>query len=87
MRLFMQSISREVRKWFKALRAMSIPDFAPFETSFLSRWVDKNNPLQLLTQYNNMKRALEEMMQEFSTRFMKVYNSIPTEVQPPLRAA
>jgi hypothetical protein len=33
-----------------------------------------------------MKKALEEMMQEFSARFMKVYNSIPVEVQPPPRA-
>jgi hypothetical protein len=29
-----------------------------------------------------MKKALEEMVQEFSTHFMKVYKSIPAEVQP-----
>jgi hypothetical protein len=34
MRLFAQSLSGEVRKWFKALQAASIPDFAAFETSF-----------------------------------------------------
>jgi hypothetical protein len=83
MRLFVQSLSGEVRKWFKALQAASIPDFAAFETLFLARWGDKKNPLQLLTQYNNIKISPNETVQEFSTRFMKVYNSIPMEVKPP----
>jgi hypothetical protein len=30
-----------------------------------------------------MKKAPEETMQEFSTHFLKVYNSIPAEVKPP----
>jgi hypothetical protein len=80
MRLFAQSLSGEVRKWFKSLSATSIQDFVAFETSFITRWEDKKNPFQLLMQYNNMKRALEETVQEFSTRFMRIYNSIPAEV-------
>jgi hypothetical protein len=86
MRLFAQSLSGEVRKWFKALPAASILNFAAFETLFLAVWGDKKNPLQLLNQYNNIKRSSNETVQEFSTRFMKVYNSIPIEVKPPLRA-
>jgi hypothetical protein len=34
-----------------------------------------------------MRRAPDETIQEFSARFIKVYNSIPTEVKPPLRVA
>jgi hypothetical protein len=34
-----------------------------------------------------MRRSRDETIQEFSTRFMKVYNSIPTEVKPPPKAA
>jgi hypothetical protein len=83
MRLFAQSLSGDVRKWFKSLPPTSIRDFATFETSFLNKWGDKKNPLQLLTQYNNMKKALEEIVQEFSAHFLKVYNSIPAEVKPP----
>jgi hypothetical protein len=83
MRLFMQILSGEVRKWFKALPATNIQYFTTFETSFITRWGDKKNPLQLLTQYNNMKRVSDEMVQELSACFMRVYNSIPTEVQPP----
>jgi hypothetical protein len=83
MRLFTQSLSGEVIKWFKSLPAASILDFVSFETPFLARWGDKKNPLQLLTQCNNIKISPNEMVQEFLTRFMKVYNSIPTEVKPP----
>jgi hypothetical protein len=87
MRLFAQILSGDVRKWFKSLPPMSIRDFAAFERSFLNKWGDKKNPLQLLTQYNNMKKAPEETVQEFSAHFLKVYNSIPAEVNPPPGAA
>jgi len=50
MRLFVQSLSGEVRKWFKALPAAIIHDFEAFETLFLARWGDKKNSLQLITQ-------------------------------------
>lgn len=87
MRLFALSIVGEVKKWFKGLAAGSIPDFPGFEIVFLRKWEDKKNPLQLLTQYNSLKRDVVETVQEFSTRFMKVYNAIPDQVKPPLGAA
>jgi hypothetical protein len=33
-----------------------------------------------------MRRSLDEIVQEFSAIFIKFYNSIPTEVNPPPRA-
>jgi len=63
LRLFAQILSGEVKKWFKALPSASIPDFAAFESIFLARWGDKKNPLQLLTQYNNIKRSPGETEQ------------------------
>jgi hypothetical protein len=83
MRLFSQSLSGDVRKWFKSLSPTIVQDFIAFETSFLNKWGDKKNPLQLLTQYNNKKKALEETMQEFSACFLKVYNLIPAKFKPP----
>jgi hypothetical protein len=62
MRIFVQSLSGDVRKWFKSFPPMSIWDFTAFERSFLNKWGDKKNPLQLLTQYNNMKKTPEEMV-------------------------
>ena len=37
----------------------------------------------MLEQYKNLKRLLVEIVQDFSTRFMKVYNSIPDQVNLP----
>jgi hypothetical protein len=54
MSLFAQSLVGEVIKWFRALPTTSIVNFEAFETCFLAKWGDKKNPLQLLTQYNNM---------------------------------
>jgi hypothetical protein len=62
MRLFTQSLAGYVRKWFRALPPASIVDFDTFEISFLAKWGDKKNPLQLLTQYNNMKRSPDEIV-------------------------
>ena len=87
MSLFTQILAGDVRKWFRALAPGSIADFTAFETIFLARWGDKKNPLQLLTHYNNMKRSPDEIVHEFSARFMKVYNAIPDEVKPPPKAA
>jgi hypothetical protein len=58
--LFAQSLLGEVGKWFKYIPTTSIPNFATFETIFLAIWGDKKNPLQLLTQYNNVKRSPSE---------------------------
>jgi hypothetical protein len=87
MRLFSQSITGEVRKWFKALPTVSIINFEAFETSFLAKWGDDKNPLQLLIQYNNMRRSPNETVQDFSSRFVKVYNLIPIEVKHPPKVA
>jgi hypothetical protein len=45
LRLFAQSLSGEVKKWFKTLLASSILNFVSFETLFLAMWGDKKNPL------------------------------------------
>ena len=56
MRLFAQSLSKEAKKWYKYLPARSIRNFAAFQTAFLDRWDDKQSPLQVLCQYNNIKK-------------------------------
>ena len=49
LRLFAQSFSGEVKKWFRGLQAGSIHDFQKFEIVFLGKWEKKRNSLQLLT--------------------------------------
>ena len=43
--LFDQSLSGEVKKWFRVLPTDSIPNFQHFERLFLSRWEEKKNPV------------------------------------------
>ena len=87
MRLFAQSFYGEVKKWFRGLTARNIHDFQEFEIAVLGKWERKKNSLPLLTQYNNSKRGPTESVQDFSTRFMRTYDAIPTDVKPPLGVA
>lgn len=45
-------------------------------------WQEKKNPLQILDEYNSMKRNPNEIVQEFTNRFNMVYNSIPDDMKP-----
>ena len=82
MRLFVLSLSGEAKKWFKYLPTRSIHTFAAFQTAFLERWDDKRSPLQVMSQYNSLKKGGFESIHEFSSRFMRTYNSIPADIKP-----
>ena len=56
MRLLAQSLSGEAKKWYKYLPVGSIRNFATFQTTLLDRWDDKQSPLQVQSQYNNIKK-------------------------------
>jgi hypothetical protein len=83
MRLFAQSLTGEVKKWFKTLPAASITDLAAFQRSFLDRWGVKKDPLQILSEYENIKRNQGESVQDYCTRFNNLYNAIPADIKPP----
>jgi hypothetical protein len=50
---------------------------------FLDRWVIMGNVLLIQEEYDHLKRKPGESIQKFSTRFNKVYHSIPVDVKPP----
>jgi hypothetical protein len=83
MRLFSQSLTRHVKKWFKALRPATIVDIASFELSFLNRWEVKKNPLQILSEYENIKRNQGETVQDYCIRFNNLYKAILVDIKPP----
>ncbi|CAA2990679.1 Hypothetical predicted protein [Olea europaea subsp. europaea] len=56
MRLFLQTFAGDVRKWFRGLAAASINTLAKLQRQFLNRWEAKKNPLQILTEYEQIKR-------------------------------
>lgn len=70
-----------------SLQNDTIVDFSAFETLFKNKWEDKKNPRHYLSQYHSMRRKECEFVQEFSDRFMKVYNAIPAQFKPPTGSA
>ena len=52
MRIFVQSLTGEVRTWFRALAPNSIADLPALYRAFLNIWEKKKDPLQI---YQNLK--------------------------------
>jgi hypothetical protein len=83
MRLFAQSLTGDVKKWYKGLCVASVLDLTAFQRNFLDRWEVKKNPLQILSEYKNIRRNQGETVQDYCTRFNNLYNAIPVEIKPP----
>lgn len=64
MRLFVQTFGGEVRKWFRAFAAGTINTLAALQRQFLDHWEVKKNPLQILSEYENIKRNVGEIFQD-----------------------
>lgn len=86
MRLFSQCFTGEVRKWFKALTQGILHNWNEFEDSFLRKWGYRTNHVQALTEYNILKRAVDETIQNFSKIFNKFYDSTLAHLKPPPRS-
>ena len=85
--LFSQILGGEARKWFKSLTPNSINDLQPFHQTFINKWEVRKNPLQILSDYNNLKRNTGESVQDYCTRFNSVYNALPPDLKPPQGSA
>lgn len=83
MRLFSQILKGNVKKWFRSLTVGSIANFQWFEDLFHRKYQEKKNHVQMLTQYNKLKRGNDETVKSFSDRFIRTYNSLPNECKPP----
>lgn len=83
MRLFAQTLTSDVKKWFKAFPANHIADLANFQRLFIDSWERKNNPLQILSEYENIRRRPNEIVQDYCTRFNNIYNAILVNLRPP----
>lgn len=74
MRLFTQTLTGDVKKWFKAFPANHIENLANFQRLFIAWWEKKNNLLQILSKY--------ETIQDYCTRFNNIYNAILVNIRP-----
>jgi hypothetical protein len=82
-RMFSLSLQGKVKNWFKNLPAASINNFHQFVQVFLDRWVIMRNVFLILEEYDHLKRQPGETVQQFSTRFNKVYHAMPADIRPP----
>ena len=56
MRMFAQSIGGEPKKWFKSLTPNIIHNLSELYQTFINKWEIRKNPIQILSEYNNLKR-------------------------------
>ena len=78
------SLQGNFKSWFKNLPATSIFSFHQFSQVFLDKWVVTGNVFLILEEYQKLRRQTGEIVQNFSSRFNKVYNAIPSKIKPPL---
>jgi hypothetical protein len=82
MRIFVHSLDGEARKWFRALPPGSIGGIEALDEAFLKDWGDKKDLLYYITEFGALKKEEGESVSDFSKRFNKMYNKIPTEFKP-----
>jgi hypothetical protein len=82
MRLFVQSLDGEVRKWFWGLPPASIADIDALDEAFIKQWGDRRDYLYYITEFGALKRKNGESISDFTKRFNKMYGRIPDEIKP-----
>ena len=83
MKFFVQSLTGEVRTWFRALGAHTIANPDTLYEAFLNRWEKNKDPLHILLEYDTLKRGPQEAVQDYCARFNNVYTAIPQNLRPP----
>jgi hypothetical protein len=82
MRIFIHILEGEARKCFRALPPRSIDGIEALDNSFLRQWGDKKDFMYYMTEFGSLKRKEGESVSDFSKRFNKMYNKIPTKINP-----
>lgn len=57
MKIFVQSLTGDVRPWFRALPMKFIADPEALYQTFINRWEKKKDPLHILSEYDTIKRG------------------------------
>jgi hypothetical protein len=81
MRLFVQSLDGEVRKWFLGLPPASIVDIDVLEQYFINKWGDRRDYLYYITEFGALKRQNGEFISDFTKGFNKMYGRILNEIK------
>jgi hypothetical protein len=65
MRVFVQSLFGEARKWFRGLAPGSITDIEALDEAFLRHWGDKKDFLYYITEFGSLKGKKESLSLTF----------------------
>ena len=82
MRVFVQILDGEVRKWFRGLALGSIAGIEALDISFPRQWGDRKDFMYYMIDFGSLKKTEGESVSDFSKRFNKMYNKIPAEINP-----
>jgi hypothetical protein len=82
MRLFVQSLDGEARKWFRSFPPNSIAGIEALDETFLRHWGNKKDFLYYITEFGALKRKQGESIPYFTKRFNKMYAKILDEIKP-----
>ena len=82
MRMFVQSLDGDVRKWFRELPANSITIIEELHDLFMRQWRDTKDHTYYITEFGSLRRKKDETIADFSKRFNKMYGSISAEIKP-----
>jgi len=82
MRVFVQSLDGEARKWFRELTPRSIVNIGALDYVFLKHWGDKKDMLYYHAEFGNLKRENGESLFDFNKRFNRMYSKIQAKVKP-----
>ena len=77
MRVFIQSLFGEARKWFRGLAPKSINGIEALDEAFLRHWGHKNDFLYYITEFGSLKRKEEESVSNFSKYSTKCTKKFP----------
>ena len=58
MKIFVQSLTGDVRTWFRSLQENSIGDPEALYQTFINKWEKKKDPLRILAEYNAIPQKL-----------------------------
>jgi len=82
MRVFVQSLDGEARKWFRDLPPRSIADIDALDDVFLKHWGNNKDLLFYHDEFENLQREDGELLSDFNIKFNHMYNRMPAEVRP-----
>ena len=66
MRVFVQSLDGEVRKWFRGLTPRSIAGIEALDDAFLRQWGDTKYFIYYIIEFGSLKRKEGESVSDFS---------------------